>query len=64
MFEFASDELKDDKEDETVVLAAVKTTSNIITGLCDEILINHLIYETACYYKNVNFRDDFLLKIN
>ena len=81
-FEFASDEVKGDKEvvmkaiehsgmlinyassrlqqDETVVLPAVKTTPSII--LSNKILINHLIYETACYYNNVNFRDDSLLK--
>ena len=57
LIEYASSRLQ---QDEAVVLAAVKTTSSII--LSNKILINHLIYETACYYNNVNFRDDFLLK--
>ena len=59
LIEYASNRLR---KDETVILAAVKTTPSIIIGLCDKILINHSIYETACYYNNVNFRDDFLLK--
>ena len=57
LIEFASSRLQ---QDETVVLAAVKTTPRII--LSNKILINHLIYETACYYNNVNFRGDFFLK--
>ena len=59
LIDYASSRLQ---QDETVVLAAVKTTPNIIIELCEKILINHLIYETACYYNNVNFRDDILLK--
>ena len=59
LIDFASSRLQ---QDETVVLAAVNTTPSIILHLSDKILINHLIYETACYYNNVNFRDDFLLK--
>ena len=27
-----------------------------------KIFVNLLIYETACYYNNIQFRDDFLLK--
>ena len=57
LIEYASSRLQ---QDETVVLTAVKTTPSII--LSNKILVNHLIYETACYYNNVNFRDDFLLK--
>ena len=57
LIEYASSRLQ---QDETVILAAVKTTPSII--LSNKILINHLIYETACHYNNVNFRDDFLLK--
>ena len=48
------------QQDETVVLAAVKTTPRII--LSYKILVNNLIYETACYYNNVNFRNVVLLK--
>ena len=59
LLSYASSRLQ---QDETVVLAAVKTTPSIILHLSDKILINHLLYETACYYNNVNFRDDFLLK--
>ena len=57
LIEYASSRLQ---QDEAVVLAAVKTTPSII--LSNKILVNHLIYETACYYNNVNFRNDFLLK--
>ena len=59
LIDYASSRLQ---QDEIVVLSAVKTTPSIIINLCDKILINHLIYETACYYTNVNFRDEFLLK--
>ena len=55
LIDYASSRLQ---QDETVVLAAVKTTPSII--LSNKILVNHLIYETACYYNNVNFRDEFL----
>ena len=57
LIEYASSRLQ---QDETVVLAAVKTTPTII--LSNNILVNHFIYETACYYNYVNFRDNFLLK--
>ena len=43
LIEYASSRLQ---QDETVVLAAVKTTPTII--LSNNILVNHLIYETAC----------------
>ena len=57
LIEYASSRLQ---QDETVVLAAVKTTPKII--LSYKILVNNLIYETACYYNNVNFRNVVLLK--
>ena len=56
LIEYASSRLQ---QDDTVVLTAVKTTCIILSN---KILVNRLIYETACYYNNVNFRDVFLLK--
>ena len=55
----ASSNLKQDKE---VVLEAVKSSPRIVVDLYCEILVDNLVFETACYYNSIQFRDAFILK--
>ena len=52
------------QKDKIAVLAAVKSGLRVIIELHDNIVIDHIIYETACYCNNDQFRDDFLLEHN
>ena len=58
---YASERLR---YDESIVLEAVKTNPGVLLDSYDGILINPLIYETACIYNTRNFINKFLSKIN